>query len=220
MTMHQRGRMCREFVRHHTVGKLAGLVLASLIVQGVCAHATHAQRTAGRINTATRVGQVSAGHDRMLAILQQIKDRIPEEHLYYGRGQHKTMRRRLANLSAGASSLQRFQVLAALGNLELLYEEYPRQAIKHLTEAYEMLPELVFPDPKTKAFMSTMTKFVLGVAHLRLGETENCCLRHSSESCILPIRGAGVHRRKEGSRQAISLSTRASEPRGLGQALM
>jgi hypothetical protein len=43
----------------------------------------------------------------------------------------------------------------------------------------------------------------LAVAYLRLGEQRNCVEHHGSESCILPIRGDGVHRDTEGSRAAV-----------------
>jgi hypothetical protein len=41
------------------------------------------------------------------------------------------------------------------------------------------------------------------LAHLRLGEQENCGLHHGVESCLFPIRGSGVHRKQRGSREAI-----------------
>jgi hypothetical protein len=41
------------------------------------------------------------------------------------------------------------------------------------------------------------------LAYLRLGEQENCVLHGGIESCLLPIRGSGVHQRQRGSRQAI-----------------
>src|SRR5262249_12597004 len=43
----------------------------------------------------------------------------------------------------------------------------------------------------------------LGVAYLRLGETQNCVQHRSSESCILPISGGGVHADKTGALSAI-----------------
>ena len=42
----------------------------------------------------------------------------------------------------------------------------------------------------------------LGLAHLRLGEQENCILHHSIDSCLLPISGSGVHQNQRGSRAA------------------
>ena len=38
---------------------------------------------------------------------------------------------------------------------------------------------------------------------MRRGETENCCARFTPDSCILPIRGGGIHSKEEGSRNAI-----------------
>lgn len=42
------------------------------------------------------------------------------------------------------------------------------------------------------------------ISHLRLGEQENCLLNHNADSCLLPIRGGGVHLRQEGSRNAVA----------------
>lgn len=46
--------------------------------------------------------------------------------------------------------------------------------------------------------------FRLGVAYLRLGETENCICSNNGESCLFPIRDAGIHTDQTGSRQAIN----------------
>ena len=43
----------------------------------------------------------------------------------------------------------------------------------------------------------------LGLAFLRLGEQENCLLRHDIDSCLLPIRESGIHQAQRGSRGAI-----------------
>lgn len=43
------------------------------------------------------------------------------------------------------------------------------------------------------------------VAYLRLGEQENCVLNHTSESCLLPIQGDGIHKAQRGSRGAVKL---------------
>ena len=41
------------------------------------------------------------------------------------------------------------------------------------------------------------------VAHLRIGEQQNCLTNHNPESCLMPISGDGVHKLEEGSRAAI-----------------
>jgi hypothetical protein len=45
----------------------------------------------------------------------------------------------------------------------------------------------------------------LGIAYLRLGERTNCISNHAAESCILPIKGVGVHRDSTGSLKAIEV---------------
>jgi hypothetical protein len=42
-----------------------------------------------------------------------------------------------------------------------------------------------------------------GMCHLRMGELENCLLNHNGDSCLLPIRGGGVHQLPRGSRNAL-----------------
>jgi hypothetical protein len=45
------------------------------------------------------------------------------------------------------------------------------------------------------------------IASLRLAETQNCQEHHNPESCIFPVRGAGVHQRPEGARAAAEVLT-------------
>jgi hypothetical protein len=47
----------------------------------------------------------------------------------------------------------------------------------------------------------------LALANLRLGEQENCLTNHTIDSCLMPIRDAGVHKIARGSRGAIKLLT-------------
>jgi len=50
-------------------------------------------------------------------------------------------------------------------------------------------------------------KFLRALTWLRLGEQENCLINHTTESCLLPIQGNGVHRRPAGARKAVELFT-------------
>ena len=47
--------------------------------------------------------------------------------------------------------------------------------------------------------------FQTALCWMRLGEQENCLAGHHPESCLLPIRGGGVHREKRGSLGALEL---------------
>jgi hypothetical protein len=46
-------------------------------------------------------------------------------------------------------------------------------------------------------------RFLQALTSLRLGEQENCQARHTSDSCLLPIREGGVHQLPRGSRGAV-----------------
>jgi hypothetical protein len=41
------------------------------------------------------------------------------------------------------------------------------------------------------------------MAHMRTAESLNCCQTNNRDSCLLPIRGEGIHRRREGATLAI-----------------
>ncbi|MDX1909075.1 MAG: CRTAC1 family protein [Bacteroidia bacterium] len=52
---------------------------------------------------------------------------------------------------------------------------------------------------------------VLALAWLRQGELTNCINNHSSESCIIPIAGGGIHQDQAGSSHAVELYIRILE---------
>jgi len=138
-------------------------------------------------------------HRRMLALLKEIRDRTPEEHYWLSDRQARELRARLSGLRADAPEVIRFEVLLKLGEAEqrLGREE---EAINYLSEAHRLLPKV---EGELDEGWAERATFNLAVAYLRLGETRNCCLRNSSEMCLLPIRRGGVHVEQEPSRQAI-----------------
>jgi hypothetical protein len=56
------------------------------------------------------------------------------------------------------------------------------------------------------------------MAYLRLGEEQNCHLNNTRDSCLMPIRGTGVHQRREGSTKAARVLEQILE--GNPEALM
>ena len=48
-------------------------------------------------------------------------------------------------------------------------------------------------------------KLLRAVCWLRLGEQQNCMANHNADSCLLPIRGGGVHTQTRGSRGAVKV---------------
>lgn len=47
----------------------------------------------------------------------------------------------------------------------------------------------------------------LAIGHLRLGERSNCISNHAAESCLMPVRGLGIHQDANGSSRAIEVYT-------------
>src|SRR5688572_30204585 len=72
-------------------------------------------------------------------------------------------------------------------------------------EAIPLLEEQVSKIDREGIKGMNKLKVQLALAYLRAGERRNCIMNHSAETCILPIRGAGIHKIPEGSRNAIRM---------------
>ena len=95
----------------------------------------------------------------------------------------------LVRFDLGAEELRR-------GGTELAIEQFKR--------CYELVPKMSdFIDPDKREEVQKTTTFLLAVAYLRLGENENCVNCQTSESCIFPLAGSGIHEKREGSQKAI-----------------
>jgi hypothetical protein len=69
-------------------------------------------------------------------------------------------------------------------------------------QAVQILEELTKEDPRYQLDVVWKT---LAVAYLRQGERSNCISNHAAESCILPVKGMGVHNDPTGSSKAIDI---------------
>ncbi len=69
-------------------------------------------------------------------------------------------------------------------------------------ELYEELVDTGHPNQKNYAIRG------LAMAWMRVGERSNCIKGHESESCLMPVRGLGLHRDTIGSSKAIEQFTR------------
>ena len=139
------------------------------------------------------------GHQKMLNLLAGVRDLTSTKNKYLGDGRARKAREILANATPQTPAKESWFHHRILGWAELnLGNE--TEGIKHLKRAYDLLPE-VEGSIEEKRVMENI--FMLGVAWMRRGETENCCARFTPDSCILPIRGGGIHSKEEGSRNAI-----------------
>ncbi|REK37927.1 MAG: CRTAC1 family protein [Planctomycetota bacterium] len=150
-----------------------------------------------------------ASHQRMVAALAETARRADDEDPYQGTLQARKLRKILAEMPDTAAPRDRWGIAFALGNAEMLLGN-TEEAVAHLERAQALLAEVELPPE-----LVTGTRFRLGVAYMRLAEDRNCCQRYSAESCVLPIRGGGIHTDPRGSRAAIRtfLDLLATSPR-------
>ncbi len=84
---------------------------------------------------------------------------------------------------------------------EMLRAGLPARAVERLAA----LDETVAADGGNfRPALRRQVKSLLATAYLRLGEQQNCLELHTSDSCLMPIEGRGVHRRQEASRAAMA----------------
>src|SRR5437867_8157604 len=87
-------------------------------------------------------------------------------------------------------------------------------------EAIAIAQSLLHPAPAdaVEAPSPAQSHEFLGLAFMRLGEQENCVAHHGIDSCLMPIRGSGLHTLPRGSRGAIEEFSRLLEeqPDNLG----
>ncbi|MCZ6795933.1 MAG: VCBS repeat-containing protein, partial [Planctomycetota bacterium] len=145
-----------------------------------------------------------AGTRAMAARLASIaRGDSPEDNAFLNRRRAALYRDMLAD---EISPRDRFEISIRLG-LELLRAGETTAAIETLKSAQEMSRRAPSPSKVDRWMLHQF----LGVAYLRLGEQENCLARHGCDSCLLPIRGGGVHVAPRGSRGAIRHLTAALE---------
>ena len=87
---------------------------------------------------------------------------------------------------------------------ELIFSGQCEEGIEQIQTIRQQMAALtpVIP-PRAERFLRDMEI----IAHLRLGELENCCAQHSIDSCFVPIKGRGIHSIERGSRGAIRILT-------------
>jgi hypothetical protein len=132
--------------------------------------------------------------ERLLVEIRSFTDR---DNQFFGDGSVLALRDRLASLDMQTAPGPFTQTLLKLGIAEVDYGNL-EAGIQRLLEAYKLIAQLDAPNSARAQVIAA-----LGVAYLRLAETENCCALHAPESCIVPLRGAALHTNRRGSEAAI-----------------
>lgn len=141
------------------------------------------------------------GPQRMRALLADIAQRSAGENIYTGDAQVGTLRALVEDPAAANAPALHWRHLRALAAQELRVGA-TEAAVHHLEDAAALVPRLGRAVAQADV---DAAQFELAVAYLRWGENQNCVARHTSESCIVPIGAAGVHRDQEGSRRGIAV---------------
>jgi hypothetical protein len=142
----------------------------------------------------------ASGHARMVAELARVAEQAARDNPYLGGDRVSELQGQLAELPPSAPAARRTWLLSTLG-LEELRVGQTDDAIERFNEALAVAEGL---DDTRRDSSARLITYYLGVAFMRRGETDNCVARHTSDSCILPIRGGGVHVDQAGSREAIA----------------
>jgi len=137
-------------------------------------------------------------HTRMLGLLDEIKQADVYQRLFFGSRTIQKEESDIDLLPANRPDL-RFKLLHHVGRRRLWMGD-TRRAIEHLHNALTLAETQSWPESATD---QKDALFRLGIAYQRLGENENCVNCNNGESCLLPIRGAGVHEKQIGSRNAV-----------------
>ncbi len=116
-----------------------------------------------------------------------------------------TQQQYLKSLLAEPAAARNYTEIAwthrALGQLWGFVGQLDRAA-EEFEAAYAVALERQGTDPQLREALAPL-EAMMGVAHLRRGELENCVERHHATSCIFPIREQGRHERVQGSERAM-----------------
>ena len=140
----------------------------------------------------------SGSHARLLLALEKIKDAPIFQGVFFGNRSLEQEEGDLNHLPPNRPDL-RFKLLFHVGRRRLWLGD-TRKAIEHLQIALQLVDNQQWDAPQS---IREDAIFQLGLAYLRLGENENCVNCTNGESCLFPIRNAGIHDQQIGSRTAI-----------------
>lgn len=159
-------------------------------VQSICSVQGQNPDPIGEGERLQGISAARQSHERMVAELDRIRVLSASENPYVGELYGNRDRDLLATLPAGASASQRSRLQLAVGK-DALRLGRTDEALTHFLEGYRLSePGMVRP------------ALQLGIAYLRLAETQNCLHHPNPDRCILPLRDGGVHTDPTAARKA------------------
>jgi hypothetical protein len=149
------------------------------------------------IENAVTDKEAIASHEKMERTLSDLHARLKTTNPFYGTGAVRRLESELGKIDRAKETARYVEGLMQLGRANVDYGNLS-DAIQQLTAAYRIVDHFNAPP-----VLRREAALRLGIAHLRLAESENCCASFSPESCILPLRGAAIHTKRAGSEAAI-----------------
>ncbi len=157
-------------------------------------------------------------HQKMIVELAQIAKQAAVDNPYFGTASTDRLARMISHAPKDLPAEQLCNALVQLGTNELRLGR-EQDAIKHWMSAARIISKAPERAPQQ---IKEYASFFLAVGFMRLGETQNCCVRNNEDSCVYPVQGAGIHTNQEGSRAAIKmleqLLKNSRNPEMVGQA--
>tara|TARA_R110002096_G_scaffold200639_1_gene384612 strand:+ start:22730 stop:24928 length:2199 start_codon:yes stop_codon:yes gene_type:complete len=147
-------------------------------------------------------------HEKMEAILAAIRDTSSQSNPFFGTARIEQLESHLSNIDQEKLPQAYVNAAFALG-LAFLNHGKIHEGIDQFTEIKAFLDQTPGNDR-----LKGLIAYHLGMANLRLGETENCCARNAPESCILPLAGEAIHTQRRGSEQASRFLEESIQLRG------
>lgn len=137
----------------------------------------------------------STSHEEMIGLMEAQKLRYNTVGNYYASAAQVNYYDSMINATDSWQDKMRFTYNKSYALLALGRED----------EAIPLLEEQVERINREGIKGMNRLKIQLALAYLRAGERQNCVANHTAETCILPIRGGGIHLHQEGSRKAIAM---------------
>jgi len=174
---------------HHRSSACPLAFAAAVLIAGACTAQT-------LTNDIRKPGTV-----RMAKLLARVASEAqPMQNRFLSRGRVAALR---ATIAAGASSEKLLELHFALGT-ELLQSGENEAALEQFQHLEKSIAQ---SGTGWHAQNRINVRLNQALAHLRMAEQRNCLSNHTSDSCILPIQGGGLHKWQDGSRRAIQVLT-------------
>jgi hypothetical protein len=115
-----------------------------------------------------------------------------------------------AQIAASEDAVRILQLRAELASQLVMDGDSERALAEAETLAAEMARSEFLPEDQKRRALFDLHGLI-ALAALRIGEQENCILRHGRHSCLFPIEGGGLHELRRGSQRAITALRRQLE---------